>query len=49
MKHPKTWITLAFLALILTLIMIIITMKRLNEEHKLQERIYNHSEIVDPV
>jgi hypothetical protein len=48
MKHPKTWLAIALLALMLIITMMLIV-KRHHEENKMQERIYNHSEIKDTV
>jgi hypothetical protein len=47
MKEPKTWLIIALIMMMLALMLIII--KRHHEQNELQERIYNHSEIVDTV
>ncbi|MDF2433220.1 MAG: hypothetical protein JWP44_2851 [Mucilaginibacter sp.] len=48
MKHPKTWLAIALLALMLIITMMKITTHH-NEEMEIQEHIYNHSEIKDTV
>ncbi|HEY8783956.1 MAG TPA: hypothetical protein VIM16_20170 [Mucilaginibacter sp.] len=44
-NHPKTWLTIAILALLLTCMLIII--KHYNADKELQQKIYDHSEIID--
>ncbi|MFI5139308.1 MAG: hypothetical protein ACHQIM_15915 [Sphingobacteriales bacterium] len=46
-NHPKLWLIIALLALLLTFMLIII--KHYNAENDLQQRIYDHSEITDTV
>jgi hypothetical protein len=46
-KDPKIWLITALLLLMLAWMIIII--KRHHEQNELQEKIYNHSEIIDTV
>ncbi len=46
-NHPKTWIIVALLAILLGWMLIIV--KHYNEGIELQEKIYHHSEIKDTV
>jgi hypothetical protein len=44
-KEPQTWLIIALIMLMLAWMLII--MKRHHEQNELQEKIYNHSEIID--
>jgi hypothetical protein len=46
-NHPKFWLFIALLALLLTFMLIVI--KHYDAENDLQQKIYNHSEIIDTV
>jgi hypothetical protein len=43
MNHPRPWVILLFLGLLLTFMLIIL--KHSNTNNDLQQKIYNHSEI----
>lgn len=47
MKEPQTWLIMALIMLMLAWMLIVI--KRNHEKIQLQEKIYNHSEIIDTV
>ncbi|MDB5123905.1 MAG: hypothetical protein JWP94_2034 [Mucilaginibacter sp.] len=46
-NNPKTWLIMA--SIILMFIWMVIIIKRHREQNELQEKIYNHSEIIDTV
>jgi hypothetical protein len=46
-NNPKTWLMVALIILMFAWMVIII--KRHREQNELQEKIYNHSEIIDTV
>jgi len=47
MKHPKTWLVITLLAMLLAFMLVII--KHYNAAEDLQQKIYDHSEIKDTV
>jgi hypothetical protein len=46
-KHPKMWLFIVLLAMVLTFMLVII--KHYNADDDLQQRIYDHSEIRDTI
>jgi len=46
-NHPKFWLIIALLALLLTFMLVVI--KHYNAENDLHQKIYDHSEITDTV
>ena len=46
-KHPKPWLIVALLAILLTFMLIII--KHYNADNEQQQKIYDHSEIRDTI